>query len=192
MILIVGLGNPGEQYQHTRHNLGFGVIDELLIYYRVERVIELSSCQKFNAEIFKLANSSNSSIILIKPTTFMNASGFAVAKAANFYKIPSENIWVVHDEVDLAPGKIKIRLGGSAAGHRGVISIIDKLGTARFVRFRLGIGHPKELGDEHLSVEKYVLQADARANKKMIKKATEAIVFALDRGLTKAMTRFNS
>ncbi|MFH1840669.1 MAG: aminoacyl-tRNA hydrolase [Candidatus Shapirobacteria bacterium] len=170
MILIVGLGNPGERYQHTRHNLGFGVVDELIKNYP----------------------SVGKQFIFLKPQTFVNASGFAVAKAANFYKIAPKDIWVIHDEVDLPPGKIKIRLGGGSAGHRGVSSIIEKLGTERFVRFRLGIGHPKELDDKHLSVEKYVLQSDARLTKKLIKKATQAVIFALEKGLEKAMNRFNS
>ena len=199
MKLIVGLGNLGEKYANSRHNLGFMVLDEL-----AEKMLPLS---KTRWQIDKKANSQfikvDSQLILVRPQTMMNASGFAVAKLASFYKVKPEDIWVVHDDIDLPLGKIKIRLGGAAGGHRGVESIIEQLGTDQFVRFRLGIGHPRlrpgfsgqaGRGSDQL-VEKYVLRRfdvnDASKVKKVIKKAVQAIKVALDDGLEKAMNQFN-
>jgi len=189
MKLIVGLGNLGEKYANSRHNLGFMVLDEL-----AEKMLPLS---KTRWQIDKKANSQfikvDSQLILVRPQTMMNASGFAVAKLASFYKVKPEDIWVVHDDIDLPLGKIKIRLGGAAGGHRGVESIIEQLGTDQFVRFRLGIGHPGRGSDQ--LVEKYVLRRfdvnDASKVKKVIKKAVQAIKVALDDGLEKTMNRFN-
>ncbi len=189
MILIIGLGNPGEKYQNSRHNLGFMVVDEL-----ARKILPLSKTkweknQKFNSQFIIF----NSQFILIKPQTMMNASGFAVAKMANFYHIEPVEIWVVHDDVDLPLGKIKIRQGGAAAGHRGVESIIKQLRTDQFVRLRLGIGHPVRGGDK--LVERFVLEKfsdqEKHEVKRMIKKAIQALEVALKKGLSKAMNQFN-
>ncbi len=189
MKLVVGLGNPGEKYQNTRHNLGFIVLDEL-----TRKLLPLFKRQwqrdkKANSLLIKI----NSQLILAKPQTMMNSSGFAVVKLASFYKIKPVDIWVIHDDVDLLLDRIKIRKGGAAAGHHGVESIINQLGTDRFVRFRLGIGHPGR-GKDHL-VEKYVLEnfslKEKGEAKRMIKKTVQAIEIALDNGLSKAMNEFN-
>jgi PTH1 family peptidyl-tRNA hydrolase len=189
MKLIIGLGNPGEKYQNSRHNLGFMVVDEL-----ARKMLSLAKTKwvenkKFNSLIINY----QSSIILVKPQTMMNASGFAVAKMANFYKVKPKDIWVIHDDVDLPLGKIKIRLGGAAAGHHGVESIIQQLGTDKFVRFRLGIGHPGR-GNDKL-VERYVLRGFASHEtsevRQMDKKAIQALKKALEDGLVKAMSEFN-
>jgi len=189
MRLIVGLGNPGEKYQNTRHNLGFMVLDEL-----ARKMLPLSKTKwqedkKDNSQFIKI----DSQLILVEPQTMMNASGFAVAKMANFYKVKPEDIWVVHDDVDLPLAKIKIRLGGAAAGHHGVESIIQQLGTDKFVRFRLGISHPGKSNDK--LVERYVLHNfdvhEKSKLKQMIKQTVGAIEVALDDGLEKAMNHFN-
>ena len=183
MILIVGLGNPGEKYTKTRHNLGFMVASALTREFSISN---LQFSKRFNAEIFQL----NSEIMLVKPQTYMNASGMVVAKIANFYKVAPENIWVIHDEVDLPLGKLKIRSGGAAAGHHGVESVIKELGTDKFVRFRLGVGHPLAG-----SVEKYVLKSfdvnEKSEMKQIIKKTVKAIQKALDQNLERAMNEFN-
>ena len=123
----------------------------------------------------------------------MNASGFAVAKLANFYKVEPKNIWVIHDDADLPLGRIKIRLGGGSGGHRGIDSIIEQLGTDKFIRFRLGIGKVDIKKDRLL--EKYVLEnfTSNEVNKvrQMIKKAMTAIKLALAEDLEKAMNHFN-
>jgi PTH1 family peptidyl-tRNA hydrolase len=186
MILIVGLGNPGEKYEKTRHNLGFMVVEKL--------AREMVDGQWLMVDKFQsLITKHKSSTILAKPQTMMNASGFAVSKLANFYKIKPEDIWIVHDDVDLPLGKIKIRFGGGAAGHHGVESIIEQLGTDDFTRFRLGIGHPGRGADAQ--VEKYVLREfdvnEASETKRMIKQSVKAIQVALDHSLARAMNQFN-
>lgn len=200
MILIVGLGNPGGKYQKTRHNLGFMVLDEL-----ARKILPLAKTvwkesKKFNSEFLIQAPQ----LVLAKPQTFMNASGMAVAKMANYYKITPENIWVVHDEVDLPLGKLKIRLGGAAAGHRGVESVMKELGTDKFVRFRLGIGHPRlrpGFGGQASrgvddGVERFVLKEfdvnERTEVKQLIKKTIRAIQVALKDGLERAMNEYNS
>ena len=189
MKLIIGLGNPGEKYIQSRHNLGFMVLDEL-----ARKVLSLSKTKwvenkKFNSQFIKI----NPQLILVKPQTMMNASGFAVAKLASFYKIKSRDIWIIHDDVDLLLGKIKIRLGGAAAGHHGVESVIQQLGTDEFVRFRLGIGKPSRR--ENKLVEDYVLHSfdnhEVGKLKTTIKKAVKAIKVTLDGNLEKAMNQFN-
>lgn len=181
MKLIIGLGNPEEKYAKTRHNLGFMMVDELL---RKMTPVEKTAWQKnakFNSLTAKVGD-----LLLVKPQTFMNASGLAVAKLANFYKVRPEDIWVVHDDVDLVLGRIKIRRGGGSAGHRGVQSVIDNLGADQFVRFRLGIGHPGA-GSSNQEMENYVLSAftgkQSHEAKKMIKKTIKAIQASLKDGL---------
>jgi len=188
MKLIVGLGNPGEKYERTRHNLGFVILDALLQKLMPVEKTEWKEDKKSNSLVAKIDD-----LILTKPQTMMNASGSAVSKLANFYKIKPEDIWVVHDDVDILLGRIKIRQGGAAAGHHGVESIIEKLGTDQFVRFRLGIGKAGR-GAEG-SVEAYVLREfdinEAGELKLTIKKAVGAIEIALEKGLERAMNRFN-
>ena len=189
MILIVGLGNIGEKYAQSRHNLGFMVLDEL-----AEKMLPLAKTKwqenkKFNSQFIRI----DPQTILVKPQTMMNASGFAVAKMANFYHIEPAEMWVIHDDVDLPLGKIKIRLGGGSGGHRGIDSMIEQLGTDKFVRFRLGIGEANRGKDRLL--EKYVLENftsnETSKVRQMIKKAMAAIKLALAEDLEKAMNHFN-
>jgi len=192
MKLIVGLGNPGERYQNTRHNLGFMVVDAIARKFSIFN-FQFSIDKKASAEILK-TEFADKKIILAKPLTFMNASGKAVAKLASNFKLQTSSIWVVHDDVDLPLGKIKIRFGGGSAGHRGVESIIKELGTDDFVRFRLGIGHPGREGDN--TVEKYVLREfdinEQSEVKKIIKKTVKAVKIALEKGLERVMNEFNT
>jgi len=185
MILIVGLGNPGEKYENTRHNLGFAVLDALLQKLTPVKKTAWKENKKFNSEIAKIGN-----LILAKPQTFMNASGMAVSKIANFYKIEPAEIWVIHDEIDLPLEQLRIVRGRGAAGHRGVDSIIKELGTTGFVRFRLGIGHPG-LGSSDKEVERYVLVSFGKGEKskarRMVRKTVKAIELALEEGLERAM-----
>lgn len=189
MILIVGLGNPGEKYKNSRHNLGFMVLDELAREMLSLAKTKWQMDKESNAQFIKIG----AQLILSKPQTMMNASGFAVAKLANFYKVEPKNIWVIHDDADLPLGRIKIRLGGGSGGHRGIDSIIEQLGTDKFIRFRLGIGKVDIKKDRLL--EKYVLEnfTSNEVNKvrQMIKKAMAAIKLALAEDLEKAMNHFN-
>lgn len=192
MILIVGLGNPGEKYENTRHNLGFMAIDDLAQIYNGKWKTE----KKFDCQLAIIDTKilgQEGKLILVKPLTFMNASGFAVSKLMSFYKIEPKNLWVIHDDLDIAPGKFKIKSKGGSAGHRGVSSIVEQLGTTEFVRFRLGIGRPFQPGEERL--EKYVLEGlsskDMSDAKKGIKKVIQAITFALEEGVSAAQNRYN-
>jgi PTH1 family peptidyl-tRNA hydrolase len=146
MKLIVGLGNPGEKYQKSRHNTGFIVLNRLV----EERGLEWENSARFGSEIAEYND-----VILVKPQTFMNNSGDAVSRLINFYKISPDDLIVVHDDVDLPLGSIKKQKGKNSAGHHGVEDIIKKLGTKDFWRVRVGIGKPE---DKNIPVDEWVLQ----------------------------------
>jgi PTH1 family peptidyl-tRNA hydrolase len=142
-MLFVGLGNPGLKYQNTRHNVGFMVIDNLV---KSTQAIKLSS-SSFNGELYKSKEN-----FFLKPLTFMNLSGESVVKVANFYKIDTQNIVVIHDDLDLPFGTIKIKRGGGHGGHNGLKSIDQHVGK-EYIRIRIGIGKPAHKGE----VVSYVL-----------------------------------
>ena len=135
--LFVGLGNPGTEYEHTRHNAGFWWVDALARQLKLNLQHERSY-----QGLMARSQLGGQTIWLLEPQTFMNASGTSVASLARFYKIEPEQILVVHDELDVVPGEAKLKLGGSHAGHNGLRDIQAKLGSADFWRLRLGIGHP--------------------------------------------------
>jgi PTH1 family peptidyl-tRNA hydrolase len=135
--LVVGLGNPGSQYEQTRHNAGFWFVDEIARRHR----LSFGSDSRSQGLIARL-DWEGEAIYLLKPMRFMNLSGGAVAATANFYKIPPAQILVAHDELDFAPGVAKLKVGGGHGGHNGLRDIAAKLGGADFTRIRLGIGHP--------------------------------------------------
>jgi PTH1 family peptidyl-tRNA hydrolase len=204
MKLIVGLGNPGEKYENTRHNLGFDVLSHFLQDSTSVQHTNWSTQQKLKSEIAQLDGTSkihtNEKIILAKPLTYMNNSGMAVRLIADYYKIDSSDIWVVYDELDLPVGSLKIRFGGSGAGHHGIESIIDALGTDKFWRFRLGIGvarNHKELGDHHVrDAADFVLDTFSSGEKgkvrELMKRAQKALCCALEEDLESAMNQYNS
>lgn len=147
MFLIVGLGNPGSKYENNRHNIGFMAADEIV------RRFSLSSwTEKFQGQISKGSIGSHK-VVVLKPQTYMNLSGKSVQQVANFFKIPAENLIVIHDELDLPPLKTRIKSGGGNGGHNGLKSIQQCMGTPHFMRVRLGVGHP---GDKS-KVSSYVL-----------------------------------
>lgn len=199
MKLIVGLGNPGGKFTYTRHNIGFMVADKF-VKDKLSLLPSLKAWkkeEKFHADIYR-----GDDFIVIKPQTYMNLSGASVAKASHFFKIEVSDIWVVHDDIDLPIGKIRIRKGGASAGHRGIDSIMRELGKSEFIRFRLGIGKGKldlvKTADKNLhrqDVEKFVVSpfrdSEGGDVKHLIKRAVEALEIALDRGMEKAMNRFN-
>jgi len=176
MKLIVGLGNPGIKYEKTRHNIGWRIIEEL---FRQMGIEQWKMEMKFNA--FEAQNIINQEkIILIKPQTFMNNSGRSVKSTIDYYKIPVENILVIHDEIDLPLGEIRIQQERGSAGHKGVESIIEHLGTNNFNRMRVGIKSDKQ---EVIETEKFVLQSFTSEEEKIIqeiiKKAVVLITTAL-------------
>jgi PTH1 family peptidyl-tRNA hydrolase len=176
MKLIVGLGNPGEKFEKTRHNLGFRVIDEL------HQNLEFSSwnlAKKFNTLISENMLKGKK-IILAKPQTFMNSSGQVVKALVDYYKIKSPDILIIHDDIDLPLGEIRLQKSRGSAGHKGVQSIIDALGTKDFARLRIGI---RPNLDQKTETEKFVLEKFTNEEEKIIqqtlKKATEKISVAL-------------
>ena len=136
MRLAVGLGNPGAEYARQRHNVGFMAADAIAMRHRLG-----PWRRKFRGEVAE-GELAGVRVLLLKPLTYMNESGRAVAEAARFYKIAPSDIVVLHDELDLAPGKVRVKLGGGVAGHNGLRSIAAALGTPDFWRVRIGIGHP--------------------------------------------------
>jgi len=153
MKLVVGLGNPGKKYAATRHNAGFWWIDALARSVGAECRHEA----RFHGEVAKISSPAGE-IWLLKPATYMNESGRAVGALADFFKIAAEDILIVHDELDLAPGVVKLKFGGSASGN-GVRSVAARLGSRDFWRLRIGIGHPRELAASEQEVVDYVLHA---------------------------------
>lgn len=209
MKVLVGLGNPGEQYETTRHNLGFLVVDRLLKDVASVDESNWRSEAKLQSLVADLPiKGVEEKVLLVKPQTFMNNSGIAVKIITSLYKIPTEDVWVVYDDLDLLLGTLKIRFGGAAAGHHGVENIIDQLGTDSFWRFRLGIGQSqhkdtsedgqtKPVGRMKVrNVEEFVLGdfvgKDWTEAKKTIKHTSEALQCALQKGLEVAQNRFNT
>lgn len=157
--LIAGLGNPGAEYAHTRHNAGFWLVDELAWAWNTR----LKEEKKFFGEVARVTRPEGE-IWLLKPNTFMNRSGQAVAALASFYKIKPEEILVVHDELDIPCGRVRFKLGGGNGGHNGLKDIQARLGTPGFYRLRLGIDHP---GDRNL-VTGYVLNKPSAEDRQAI------------------------
>lgn len=163
--LIAGLGNPGPEYSETRHNAGFRFLDVVLAAFPEAR---LRAESKFAGEIGQIGVNGDK-IWLLKPTTFMNRSGDAVSKFASFYKIPVERILVVHDELDLPPGTVRLKLGGGDGGHNGLNDVTSRLGSSGYARLRIGIGHPGSA----LQVVSYVLRRAPLNEQELIDAAIE-------------------
>ncbi len=185
MFLIVGLGNPEEEYSNTRHNMGFDTINKLANEYKI----------KINKNKFKgLCGSGiieNEKVILLKPQTYMNLSGESIKEAMAFYKIKSENIIVIYDDIDIEPGIIKIRKRGGPGGHNGMKSVISEIDTQNFPRIRIGIGKPENKGQ----LIEYVIGKIPQTDKDILEKATilgkEAIIEIIKNGVDIAMNKFN-
>ena len=184
--LIVGLGNPEKKYAANRHNVGFHVIDRL-----AEKAGVSITDRRFQGWFGKAAVGQHT-MLLLKPTTFMNASGEAAAKAAQFYKIPAEHVAVVYDDIDLEFPRLRLRAGGSHGGHRGVESVIAALGTRDFPRVRIGVGRPPTGVDPIEHVLSDFLPAEQPDIEKTIEQAVAAALSLVTDGLDKTMTRFNS
>ncbi|HKW82497.1 MAG TPA: aminoacyl-tRNA hydrolase [Burkholderiaceae bacterium] len=169
--LLVGLGNPGPEYEATRHNAGFWFIDEVARQLGANLTIE----RNYSGRAARV-NRSEGQVWLLQPLTFMNLSGKSVAALARFFKIAPNEILVAHDELDLLPGQVKIKLGGSHAGHNGLKDIQAQLGSADFWRLRLGIGHPGVKAE----VINYVLRKPLAEQRDAIDKSIEQSTKALD------------
>ena len=184
--LIVFLGNPGPRYEMTRHNAGFMAADAMA----KEKNLSINKA-RFKA-LTATCEIGGESVLLMKPQTFMNLSGDAVAQAARFYKIPPEHVIVVSDEISLPIGKLRIRTKGSAGGHNGLKDIIAKLGTDAFPRVRIGVGAPPhpdyDMADWVLSTFK---NQDAEDMLAAAARAAEAVQCYITQGADRAMNRFN-
>lgn len=207
MKLIVGLGNIGQEHEHTRHNVGFMVMDQFYKDFQtVEKTIWEDS-RKFRADIAKIEwkplHGEITKVVLAKPKTYMNNSGLSVQLLTTYYKLLTTDLWVVHDDVDLPLGSIRIRTGGSSGGHKGVQSVMDQLKSEKFVRFRLGVGHPHRASNTHIpkksfvkDVDEFVLSTFSASEKgkvkDLIKRSSKAIQMALEDGLIPAMNKYNT
>jgi PTH1 family peptidyl-tRNA hydrolase len=184
MKMVVGLGNPGEEFVDTRHNIGFRIIDSL-----AEAVAIDVRKRKFGARV-GTGELGEKKIILLKPWQFMNRSGEAVAKAVGFYKLPLSEMLVVTDDMALEPGRIRIRAKGSSGGHKGLADIIEKLGTSQFGRLRVGIGP-----SEQQETIDYVLDRPTRRERLLLDEAVgrakDAVLCWLELGVEAAMNKFN-
>ena len=183
-LLIAGLGNPGRKHENTRHNAGWLVVDELA------RRNEGSFRSKFNGHLAEI-RVDGKRIALLKPETYMNESGRSLAAATRFFKVEPEALLVVHDDVDLEPGRLQARRGGGLAGHNGLRSIASALGTNDFLRLRIGVGRPGR-GD-HRSVSDYVLsrfepEEDVDA---LVARSADAVETLVRDGLETTQARFN-
>jgi PTH1 family peptidyl-tRNA hydrolase len=183
-LLIAGLGNPGREHAADRHNAGWMVIDELA------RRHSGSFKSKFNGRLAE-TRVGDARVALLEPETYMNESGRSISAAARFFKVEPEHVLVVHDDVDLQVGRLQVRLGGGLAGHNGLRSISQSLGTPEFLRIRIGVGRP-ERGDPR-PVADYVLspfapEDDAEA---LITRAADAVESLLADGLVETQQRFN-
>lgn len=185
MLLITGLGNPGKKYEKSRHNVGFMAIDALA----ADLGIKFSLDKKRNAETAKYTmtfpeQKKKVRIVLVKPQTYMNNSGEAIGKVTKYYGIKPNAIWVIHDDIDIELGILRIRFGGSSAGQKGVQSIINHLGTNDFYRFRVGI---KPASGLKIPIEKFVLKNFSKAEDKIIRFKIKELVGVIkescDRGI---------
>jgi peptidyl-tRNA hydrolase, PTH1 family len=183
-LLVAGLGNPGRRYERTRHNVGWLVLDELA------RRHGGSWRSKFSGSLAEIRVGERR-IALLKPETYMNESGRSVAGAARFFKVPVESLLVVHDDVDLEPGRLQARRGGGLAGHNGLRSLAQLLGTQDFLRLRLGVGRPSR-GDPR-TVSDWVLSPFAPEEDvdALVTRAADAVETVLADGLEAAQARFN-
>lgn len=185
--LIVGLGNPGREYEDTRHNAGFWWVDEFARAHQLGFKAE----SRFHAQLAR-GSAHGHEVLLLKPQAFMNASGRAAGALAQFYRIAPQQILVVHDELDLPPGSAKLKLGGGHGGHNGLKDIIAHLGSRDFWRLRIGIGHPGERAD----VAAYVLNAPRREEAEPIaeamRRAQEAAPLIVQGKLEAAMLKLHS
>jgi PTH1 family peptidyl-tRNA hydrolase len=185
MFLVVGLGNPGKEYEDTRHNVGFRAVDAL-----AGRAGVRSFDKKFRAEIARV-DLGGADCLLMKPQTFMNLSGEAVGPALGFYKLTTADVVVLHDELDVEPGRLKLKKGGGHGGHNGLRSLLQHLPDDGFVRVRMGIGRPPPRWDPADYVLGRFGGAERTQAEKVIEEAADAVEAIIRAGLPRAMALYN-
>jgi PTH1 family peptidyl-tRNA hydrolase len=184
--MLVGLGNPGRQFKANRHNMGFLVLDELAKH------LDVTFSRIESKALICKADYNNKRLFLIKPQTYMNLSGQAVSTLLNFYHIPVDNLLIAYDDIDLPYGFIRLRPAGSSAGHKGMQSIIDRLGTNEIPRLRLGVDRPAGRKTAANYVLKNFSAAELEILPELLDRAVKAIFTVLDKGLETAMNQFNN
>ena len=183
--LLVGLGNPGREYQNNRHNYGFMLIDRIAVRLNA-RGLKVQSKALVTSATYE-----DRKLILAKPQTYMNLSGQSIQGLAHFYKLPMENMLVAYDDLDLPFGTIRLRPGGGPGGQKGVASTIEKLGTKDFARLRLGIGRPPGRMDPSAYVLQNFLRDELKSLSEILDRAADAALEFVMNGLDKAMNKFN-
>ena len=185
MYIIVGLGNPEPEYSNTRHNMGFDTINKLAKKYNIE-----FSKTNFKG-IYGTGIIEGEKVILLKPQTYMNLSGESIKEIINFYKLNTDNLIIIYDDIDIEPGIIKLRKTGGPGTHNGMKSVIKEIGTEKFSRVRIGIGKPEHKGD----LINYVIGKIPEEDKKILEKSTDvakdAVIEIIKNGMDKAMNLFN-
>jgi PTH1 family peptidyl-tRNA hydrolase len=183
MYLVVGLGNPGQEYVNTRHNIGFDAINYIANKYNIE-----INREKFKG-VYGEGFINNNKVILLKPTTYMNLSGESIRELVNFYKLNNDEVIVIYDDISLEVGKLRIRAKGSAGGHNGIKSIISNLATDEFPRIKVGVGQPKH------DLVSHVLGKFSSEENKVLEKTLPAVVQAVEvmikDSINEAMNKFN-
>lgn len=183
MFLIVGLGNPGIQYENTRHNIGFNVIDNISRVYNIQ-----INREKFKG-VYGEGFIANEKVMLLKPNTYMNLSGESIREVINFYKLTNEQIIVIYDDISLDIGRIRLREKGSAGGHNGIKSIISHLGSDNFPRIKMGVGQP------NVDLVNYVLGKFTKEEMEILKysidAATKAVEDIIRSDVKQAMNKYN-
>ena len=190
--LLVGLGNPGQKYDRTRHNIGFEVIDSLAKSWTVQ----LTENKRFHGRVGEMRSSHGARLILLKPNTYMNRSGQSVRAVVDWYKLSANDVLVIYDDMDLPIGKLRLRLSGSAGGHNGMKSIISHLGTQAFPRLRLGISRADNAEQQvNRTVVGHVLGKFAPDERKVmdaaITLAVDAVEYSLRKGIERTMSLYN-
>jgi len=183
--LIVGLGNPGPQYQATRHNVGFHVVDRLLSRWSVSR-----SLRKFHADVFEVRLEGGPLVTLLRPLTYMNLSGRSVAGAVSYWELPLESLLLVCDDFNLPLGRLRVRRSGSAGGQKGLADTISRLGTNEFARLRIGIAAPT--GDPIDHVLGTFAPDERPVIGEAVDRAADAIELWLRSGIDEVMNRYNA
>lgn len=192
--LIVGLGNPEQKYNQTRHNIGFAAVDTIANIWQ----ISLSENRKFKAEFGESRGPQTDGIYLLKPLTYMNRSGESIRAVVDWYKLPPHSVLIIYDDMDLPMGRLRLRLSGSAGGHNGMKSAIAHLSTQEFPRLRIGIGKPKnatvETGDPNTigHVLGKFSPTESQLMTQVLKLVVEAVELSLKQGIEKAMSLYNS
>ena len=185
MYLVVGLGNPENDYSQTRHNMGFNAINKIAEEYKIN-----VNKNKYKG-LYGNGTIEGQKVILLKPQTYMNLSGKSIKEVVDFYKIDLDNIIVIYDDIDIEPGKIKIRKSGGSGSHNGMKSVVEELKTESFKRVRIGIGAPEDKSD----LIEYVIGAIPKEEKEKLNEGVElaknAVIEILKDGIDKAMNKFN-